>query len=254
MSSGGDLVNGRNRTDNGNVHDAVVPNDYDSFAREYAEQNDNGPFNAYYERPASLALVGDAAGKRVLDVGCGTGAHSAELLRRGAVVTGIDKSAGLLAIARKRLGRAVALHHHDLAEPLPFADGSFDIVLAALVLHYLHDWQPVLREFRRVLVADGRLVVSTHHPFADHALGCGKDYFATYAITEEWRYGDRAFTMQFWHRPLHAMTDAFTEAGFRLERVSEPQPDASAKDFEDAFERLTTAPSFLFFVASPAKD
>lgn len=48
-------------------------NDYDGFARAYAASNENNLVNAYYERPAMLALAGDVAGRRILDAGCGTG-------------------------------------------------------------------------------------------------------------------------------------------------------------------------------------
>jgi SAM-dependent methyltransferase len=180
-------------------------NDYDSLAPGYAADNDENATNAYYERPASLALCGDVTGLRVLDAGCGAGAHTAALLDRGAQVTGVDASAGMLAIARDRLGPSVPLHHTDLADPLPFEDGSFDLVLAALVLHYLQDWGPPLREFHRVLVPGGRLVVSTHHPFMDHRMSGHDDYFATYQLTEQWTKHGHTATMRFWHRPLTAI-------------------------------------------------
>jgi SAM-dependent methyltransferase len=146
---------------------------------------------------AILALAGDVAGRRVLDAGCGSGALAAPLRERGALVTGADSSAGMLALARERLGPGVPLHQADLGEPLPFPDAAFDDVTASLVLHYLRDWAPVLREFRRVLQPAGRLIISTHHPFMDHALAGGSDYFATYNITEEWTKGGRSALMSF---------------------------------------------------------
>lgn len=48
-------------------------NDYDSFAEAYSAENENNLVNAYYERPAMLALAGDVAGRRILDAGCGSG-------------------------------------------------------------------------------------------------------------------------------------------------------------------------------------
>ncbi len=232
------------------VESHSAPNDYDSIALAYAAYTENNVWNAHYERPASLALVGTVAGLRVLDAGCGAGAHSAALLDRGALVTGLDKSPGLLAVARDRLGADVPLHQADLAGPLPFVDGAFDLILASLVLHYLPDWQPTLREFHRVLAPGGRLVISTHHPFMDHQLAGGDDYFATYAFTEDWTLGGTTVTMRFWHRPLHAMTDAFAAAGFQIEVISEPQPDPGARElFPDAFASLSAKPRFLFFAA-----
>jgi predicted TPR repeat methyltransferase len=51
-----------------------------------------------------LALAGDVAGRRILDAGCGSGPLFAALRDRGAIVTGIDKSAGMLELAWRRLG------------------------------------------------------------------------------------------------------------------------------------------------------
>jgi predicted TPR repeat methyltransferase len=92
-------------------------NDYDRFAEAYSVQNENNLVNAYCERPAVPALAGDVAGRRILDAGCDSGPLSAALPDRGAVVTGIDASAGMLALARRRLGAEVALHVLDLNDP-----------------------------------------------------------------------------------------------------------------------------------------
>jgi SAM-dependent methyltransferase len=83
----------------------AAANDYDSFAEAYSAVNEVSLHNAYYERPATLALAGDVAGRRVLDAGCGSGPLFAALRDRGAVVTGFDKSAGMLELARRRLFR-----------------------------------------------------------------------------------------------------------------------------------------------------
>lgn len=97
-------------------------NDYDSFAGAYSASNENNLLNAYYERPAMLALAGDVAGRRILDAGCGSGPLFAALRDRGAVVTGIDKSAGLLELARRRLGAEADLQVAELGRPLSFPD------------------------------------------------------------------------------------------------------------------------------------
>ncbi|MBK5569590.1 class I SAM-dependent methyltransferase [Ensifer sp. SSB1] len=228
-------------------------NDYDAFAAAYDADNENNAWNAYYERPAALDLVGDVAGLRVLDAGCGGGAHAAALLERGATLTGIDRSAGLLEIASRRLEGRARLLVADLNDPLPFEDGAFDVVLASLVMHYLHDWSPALLEFRRVLSPSGRLVLSTHHPFMDHQLSGHDNYFETYSFDDTWERGGRTIEMRFWHRPLHAMVEALTTAGFRIETIGEPQPDPRARAlFPEAYESLTTRPRFLFFSAVKA--
>ncbi|MFD0352364.1 class I SAM-dependent DNA methyltransferase [Streptomyces sp. NPDC127110] len=230
--------------------DPVLANDYDSFAEVYSAENENSLVNAYYERPALLALAGDVAGRQVLDAGCGSGPLSAALRDRGAVVTGIDASAGMLALARRRLGDGVALHQVDLNDPLPFDDDAFDDVVASLVLHYLEDWAPTLAELRRVIRPGGRLIASVDHPFVAYTIQDPRpDYFATTSYTFDWTFNGQSAPMRFWRKPLTSMTDAFTTAGFRLTTVSEPQPDPAARErFPDDFQALSTRPCFLFFV------
>ena len=229
--------------------------DYDSIAEGYSTENENSLMNAYYERPAMLGLAGDVTGRRILDAGCGSGPLAAALRDRGAVVTGVDASAGMLELARRRLGADVDLRVVDLADPLPFPDDSFDDVVASLVLHYLRDWGPTLTELRRVLKPGGRLIVSVDHPFAVNTMhrraGSKPDYFATYDWTEEWTLGGRTTRLTFWNRPLHAMTDAFTAAGFRIDVISEPPPAPEARDlFPEEFRDITGTSflAFLFFV------
>jgi ubiquinone/menaquinone biosynthesis C-methylase UbiE len=233
--------------------DASRVNDYDSFAEAYTAESDAGIQNAYYERPAILALAGDVAGRRILDAGCGAGPLFATLRERGAIVTGIDASTGMLEEARRRLGDDADLQVADLASPLPFPDDAFDDVIASLVLHYLEDWGPTLREMRRVLTPGGRLIVAVDHPFAIQLMnilvGRKSRYLATYPWTEEWTMGGQTKPMSFWHRPVHAMTDAFTAAGFRISVISEPQPVPEARELDpEGFRMLSTNPSFLFFV------
>lgn len=225
-------------------------NHYDGFAEAYSAENENNLVNAYYERPAMLALAGEVAGRRILDAGCGSGPLTAALRDRGAVVTGVDASAGMLALARRRLGEDAALHVADLRDRLPFTDGAFDDVVASLVLHYLEDWGPTLAELRRVLRPGGRLIASVDHPFVAYTIQDPRpDYFASSSYAFDWTFGGKSVPMKFWRKPLHAMTDAFTTAGFRLSVISEPQPDPAARElFPDGFRDLSSKTCFLFFV------
>jgi SAM-dependent methyltransferase len=235
--------------------DRAVVNDYDSFAEAYSAVNETSLINGYYTRPAILDLAGDVAGRRILDAGCGSGPISAALRDRGATVTGFDSSTGMLELARRRLGPGADLHVADLGRPLPFPDGAFDDVIACLVLHYLQDWTAPLAELRRVLRPGGRLIVAVDHPYAidlqQREAGREPDYFATSNRTEEWNMGGHTAQMSFWTRPLHAMTDAFTAAGFRIAVISEPSPAPGARElFPDILADLPSGAflCFLFFV------
>src|SRR5215469_440562 len=233
--------------------DPAAANDYDSFAEAYSAENEASLLNAYYERPAMLALAGDVAGRRILDAGCGSGPLFAALRERGATVTGFDKSAGMVELARRRLGDGADLQVADLGGPLPFPDGEFDDVIASLVLHYLEDWGPALAELRRVLKPGGRLLVSVEHPFAIYLMhreaGREADYFATSNRTEEYTFSGQTAVLSLWDRLLNAMNGALTAAGFRMTVISEPEPAPAARElFPDQLAATPRFLAFLFFV------
>ncbi|WP_084515670.1 class I SAM-dependent methyltransferase [Nocardia acidivorans] len=234
---------------------AAQPYDYDGIAEGYTAENETSLLNAYYERPAMVELAGEVSERRILDAGCGAGPLFAALRDRGAIMTGIDASAGMVKLARRRLGADADLRVADLADPLPFPDNTFDAVVASLVLHYLRDWGPTLTELRRVLRPGGRRIASVEHPFAiwlaERSAGEKTDYFQTRERAEEWTMGGQVARLTFWDRPLHAMTDAFTAAGFRIGVISEPSPVPAARDqFPEVFRDVlgTSFLAFLFFV------
>jgi SAM-dependent methyltransferase len=219
---------------------------------DYVAHVEANPYTALYEAPGLQALLPPVAGLRVLDAGCGGGRTSAWLAEQGARVIGIDVSPELLRLARERVPSG-SFSLADLGEPLPFEDGSFDVVVASLVMHYLRDWVPPLRELRRVLRADGVVVLSTHHPAMDAELAESGDYFATELLRDVWLVGEREHEVRFWHRPLSGMFREIAEAGFRVDELSEPQPLPEVRErFPDAWERLTKKPHFLFLRLVPA--
>jgi SAM-dependent methyltransferase len=231
--------------------DAAVENDYDSFAEGYTAETEANLINGHYARPAIVDLAGDVAGRRILDAGCGAGPLFAALRDGGAIVAGFDSSTKMVELARRRLGADADLHVADLASPLSFPDDAFDDVIASLVLHYLEDWTAPLTELRRVLKPGGRLIMSVNHPFVFKLLYRDADYFATVKHSEEYTFSGQKAVLTYWHRPLHAMTDAFTAAGFRTTVISEPHPAPGARElFPDELAKFPSGTflSFLFFV------
>lgn len=114
----------------------------------------------------------------------------------------------------------------------------------ALVIHYLQDPVPALREVHRVLRSDGTLVLSTHHPASDwHRLG--GSYFADEMYDDTWQPG---WVMTYRRRPLHTLTREFTQAGFRIDELVEPRPVPAMKTHSpETFERLNREPGFIAF-------
>ncbi len=137
----------------------LVPAIFDRYARDLIER----------ARPFGPS-------DRILDLGCGTGIVARILRDRlggAARLTGLDINAGMLAKA-KSIAPDIEWCEGN-ASALPFADRSFEVVLAQQVLQFVPDRQAALREIRRVLVPGGRLIASTwrprsHQPLPD-ALG-----------------------------------------------------------------------------------
>ena len=118
----------------------VAAEQYDAFMGRYS-----APL-----APVFADFAGVASGQRVLDVGCGPGALTGELIRRVGIgaVSGIDPSESfVVAVAERHAGLDV---HHGAAEALPFEAESFDLTLAQLVVHFMADPVAGIREMARV--------------------------------------------------------------------------------------------------------
>ncbi|MGI8428692.1 MAG: class I SAM-dependent methyltransferase [Solirubrobacteraceae bacterium] len=113
-----------------------------------------------FERRRQYLLAQVRAGDRALDLGCGTGEFTALLAGAGATPVGVEVAQAALARARLR-HPALAFRLAPIDEPLPFEDGSFDLVWSSEVIEHIADTGAWLSEVRRVLGPGGRLALST---------------------------------------------------------------------------------------------
>ena len=207
--------------------------------------------DAYWRyREAFFAIV-PPAGRATLEVGCGEGRVARDLKARGHDVTGIDSSPTLLAAARE----ADPGGRYELADAatLPFADASFDRVVAYNSLMDVDDMPGAVREAARVLTPDGQLCVCVTHPLADAGSFASRDTDAPFVIEGEY-FGRRRFegtferdglrmTFHGWCHPLQDYMGALEAVGLRIEALREPigtpEPD----------ERWLRLPMFLMLRA-----
>ncbi|MFB3828142.1 MAG: methyltransferase domain-containing protein [Bryobacteraceae bacterium] len=115
--------------------------------------------NEHLARYAFAARL--SRGKRVLDAGCGAGYGAAELAKTALEVTGVDASGEAVAYAREHYRLPNLRFDQGSVTALPYADASFDLVVAFEVIEHLDDWRSFLAEVRRVLVPSGQFIVST---------------------------------------------------------------------------------------------
>jgi len=96
---------------------------------------------------------------RVLDLGCGTGMLLSPLEKKARLVVGVDMSAEMLREAKKRAAGAPLVLAD--ADHLPFADGSFDMVVSVTLLQNMPDPSKTVRELARVLRSDGKAIITS---------------------------------------------------------------------------------------------
>ena len=175
------------------------------------------------EWPTLAPLLPAFAGKRVLDLGCGYGWHCAYAADQGAAsVIGVDLSAKML--------------ETDAA----FPDGSFDVVLSSLALHYVADFDAVARRVYAMVAPGGWFVFSAEHPIF------------TAQGPQDWDYDESGRIRHFpvdhyfcqeprnavflgepvrkYHRTLTAYLEGLLCCGFALRHVVEPQPPEEMLD------------------------
>jgi SAM-dependent methyltransferase len=214
--------------------------EYDAFAEEFLAHAADGFYNAHLDRPACLDLLGDVRGKTVLDAGCGPGLYAADLVAMGARVIGFDLSPRMVQLSRQRVSQG-EFRVHALGDPIDWLDeDAVDLELCALALEHVDDRIGALRELRRVLAPGGALVLSVQHPVGNW-LRHGGSYFEARRIRETWNAG---WQVSYWTMPLETICAEVHQAGFVIERLTEPRPvpEAAQRDPE-RYAKLTREPA-----------
>ena len=204
--------------------------------------------------PAQVEMCGDVAGLRIVDVGCGNGYFAREMAARGARVTGVDISSGMIDNAR-RLERENPLGIEyvvaDAADLESLGIEPFDMATSCVALQDMPDLGRVFQSVRRSLRPGGRFVPSITHPCSDTPFRawerdefrrkrwlCIDRYFEEGPITFVWQRWGTEFTTLAYHATLETWVDWIISAGFEIRAWREPRPTERAlrarPDLEDA--------------------
>ncbi len=211
---------------------AAIPA-YDAIADWYDQYIQGDPF--YYDRVC--AVVGDVAGQEICDLACGQGALARALARRDARVTGVDISMRLLEIATRYEANEpldITYRCDDAQVLATVADATFDGVVCSLALMDIPDIEATYRAVARVVRPRGWFVFAIVHPcfyppgsdWVRHDDGTTsrqvRDYFAEVFWHSDNPHGVRG-KVGAHHRTLSTYMNLLVAAGWRIERLHEPQ-------------------------------
>jgi len=205
----------------------------------YGEEGDR--WRVYLLNSALLGILGDVAGKRILDAGCGNGYLCRMLARRGAKVVGVDLAPGWIEMARSREPELGIEYHVGSIAHTPFlADGSFEAVVSVCVLTDTRDYGEALGEMYRVLAPGGILAIAIMHPCFASPPGYGWERHPVDSTRPEdrWHWRVNSYLQCTWetwrwepvgtatgfHRPLSDYMQTLLGLGFRLTHFIEPAP------------------------------
>lgn len=192
----------------------AVQNAYNQWVHQY-DTNDNSTrdLNAEVLRQQPFEL----AGKRVLEIGCGTGLNTIRLAHRARSVIGVDISEGMLRQASSRLRASTAsILQADFTKPWPF-DQAFDVIVANLVLEHVQNLGHIFGEAHRLLRPGGLLYIGELHPY--------KQLQGAQAKYRDAETGQDVLVPAFLH-PVSEYTNEGIEAGLTLRRMGEWQSES----------------------------
>ncbi|MBI4571137.1 MAG: methyltransferase domain-containing protein [Chloroflexi bacterium] len=194
-----------------------------------------------------LQLLGDVSGLRVIVLGCGGGQDCIALAKQGAQVTGIDLSDKQIEYGRRlaeREGVLVTLLQGNVEELRGIDDASQDLAVSAHALNYVEHADRAFAEVFRVLRAGAPFVLSVDHPFRASLHG-GPPYAVQksyWEVQQDWRweFPEKSATASFrsWYRPFSEWFSLLAGAGFRVDRLLEPQPvDEGASTWDGSYDK-----------------
>ncbi|AJS57977.1 class I SAM-dependent methyltransferase [Paenibacillus sp. IHBB 10380] len=234
--------------------------DSEFFANYSQMPRSIGGLNAAGEWQELRAMLPELRDKKVLDLGCGFGWHSRYAREQHArSVVGVDLSENMLERARAMTNDSEIKYFRLAIEDIDFTAGEFDVVISSLALHYIERFDILCQKIHHCLAPEGTFVLSVEHPVF------------TALASQDWYYGPQGERLHWpvddyhhegsrqarfldndvikYHRTVATHMNALIESGFRITKVSEPQPTQEMLDKNPDMRDETRRPIFLMIAA-----
>lgn len=235
--------------------------DNDTFFKGYQllRQNENSANNVE-EKPALFSLIPDLQGKRVLDLGCGYGENCRQYAQMGAeYVLGIDISTKMLEVACKENTHQRVEYRVMNMEDIDTLDGCFDVIISSLALHYICEFEPLVRKISGLLKPSGCFIFTQEHPIATApkeglSWRMQQEEVTGLLLTDYAAEGERKVTWFIdevvkYHRRTDTILNTLIANGFAITRVLEPTVSEEIINREAILSRCRHAPDYLMVKA-----
>ncbi len=193
--------------------------------------DDSVSYGPSIPREVDLRLLGDLAGKRVLDLGCGAGRNAVALARTGARVIAVDESADQIGEARAAIDAAdvrIELHHAPLAELAFLRADTIDAAICVGALAHVADIGRVFRQLHRVLRPEHAAVIALPHPtFAQLDPGSEDPARIRRSAFDPQPYPEDDPRHGTFARSFSTLFSELGRTGFRVDTVLEPRPTST---------------------------
>lgn len=201
-------------------------------------------------------LLPNLENKKVLDLGCGYGWHCRYARQNKArQVVGVDLSRQMLQKAEELTEDSSITYVHQAIEDSEFPNGSFDLVISSLAIHYVKDFYPLIQKVYRFVKEGGHFIFSVEHPIF------------TAREDQDWIYDEKGEILYWpidhyqqeglrqtnflaenvlkYHRTVSTYVNDLMKVGFRIRALEEPKPETNAIEHEQAMKHELRRPMFL---------
>ncbi|MDQ0173273.1 class I SAM-dependent DNA methyltransferase [Paenibacillus tundrae] len=212
--------------------------------------------NDTLEKPIMLELIGDVAGKSILDLGCGDAKFGAELLgaqHQASSYTGVEGSVNMVDAAHESVKGLNAQIKQAFLEDWNDEAQTYDVAISRLAIHYIEDIDSLFRKVYHTLKDGGTFSFSVEHPVITSTLQPSgtrtnwivDQYFIEGFREQQWLGG----SVKKMHRALESYYIALQKAGFRVEHLRESAPQRQHFVNEETYLRRQRIPLFLLLSA-----